>query len=203
MRKLLFHRLDFLPILHYLPHCRSVVVQNLKHSLGGLVQVPGMVAYGRLELLVPRRYFELLRVLPHHLRIQLDCHVQGAGGDGGVVVLEHGVVEEGEFEQVLAEEEQARVLLSPRHLHHSLEETVLGVGGNVEVESPEDLLLHQQELLLLVRIVAYQNKIHCYWGINFFVFASNEHACDTQQLQFVFPDRKTLLCSLAQEPVNY
>merc|ERR1719262_1297839 len=76
----------------------------------------------------------------------------------------------------------------------------VGCGGTayVELEEAEHGHLHREDILLRVRLVGDKYEVPDFRRVDFFELGSDEHGCDTDELQ---PLPRN--CLLLQEPVDY
>ena len=96
-------------------------------------------------------------------------------------VLEHVVVDEGELKKVGGEEQELGVSLGS--LAEALEEGALGRDGEAELELGKDELLHLEDLLTGVSIVADVDIVAHFGRVDLLVLGGNHERGDSNELE--------------------
>lgn len=114
------------------------------------------------------------------------CQVEGGRSEKRLAVLEHVVVHQRQLQEVPGEVVQDSVYFA--HLDESLQEPEAGGVVDLKVQGVQHLHLLVKNLLFAVSVVRDVNEVFHNGSVDFFVFASYQHRCHSDQLQVLSGD---------------
>ncbi len=164
------------------PGQRELFPHGLELTLFNILEKGAQVLRTRSEflLLVASSLFQILApsiLFPHYFLSKIECTCSNHTR----AILEHFVLNQRQLDKIPSQVEHKRVCSG--YLAKPLNKAISGGDVDVEVSRTEHRVLHVQDLSFGVGSVGDVHEVLYLGSIDFFVFRSDEHGCDSYQLQ--------------------